>query len=156
HVFHLEDGDRVKFAWSDDPDTIAEATYDWPSFDMDDGAKVRTSQIDQSGGFLAVGKTSPEGKQAEAERQLAVSKQRTVRQLVPGESLRTDVGGFGYAGDIVRSYDAGYRRSTFAVSPDTGQARVMDLSQRPPYRPQQWDTCPAVMLSEAEKTTVFG
>src|SRR5699024_3330960 len=50
----------------------------------------------------------------------------------------------------------GYRRSTFAVSPDTGQPRVMDLSQRPPYRPQQWDTCPAVLLSEAEKTTVFG
>src|SRR5699024_1149003 len=156
HAFELADGDRVKFAWSDDPDTIAEATYDRPFFVLDDGTKIRTSQVDNSAGFLAVNKTSPEAKQAEAERRLAISKQRTAHQLVPGEVLRDDVEGFGYAGDIVRSFDAGYMRSVYAVSADTGQARVMELRQRPPYRPQHWDTCPPVMLSDAEKNTMFG
>src|SRR5699024_6590850 len=56
----------------------------------------------------------------------------------------------------VRMFGAGYTRSVYGVSPDTGEARVMDLRQRPPYRPQHWDTCPPVMLSDAEKTTVFG
>src|SRR5699024_8166574 len=135
HAFELADGERVIFAWSDDPDTIAEATYDRPFLALAAGTKIRRSQEDNSAVMLAVGKTSREARQAEAERRLASSKQRTARQLVAGEVLRDDVDGFGYAGDIVRSFDAGYTRSVYAVSVDTGQARVMDLRQRPPYRP---------------------
>src|SRR5699024_4534304 len=44
----------------------------------------------------------------------------------------------------------------YAVSADTGRGRVREWRQRPPYRPQHWDTCPPVMLSDAEKNTMFG
>src|SRR5699024_5687219 len=74
--FALADGCQVKFAWSDDPDTIAEATYDRPFFVLDDGTKSRRSQVENSAGFLAVDQTSPGARQAEAERRLASSKQR--------------------------------------------------------------------------------
>ncbi|NWN87251.1 MAG: DEAD/DEAH box helicase family protein [Micrococcaceae bacterium] len=156
HPYGLEPGDRVQFARQQDPDSIVEATHDSPLFITDDGSMIKPSQIDQSAGFLAVGKTSPEALQAEADKRLARSKQRTPSQLVPGEVLREDVEGFGYAGDIIRSYGTGHRKSRYAVSPDTGHARVMDFYQRTPYRPRDWDTAPAMMLSDAEKATVFG
>src|SRR5699024_10919983 len=86
------------------------------------------------------------------------AKLRTVNQLIPGEMLHEDVAGFGYAGDIVRTYElgGGRGRSTFAVSPDTGRARVMELDERTPYRGRHWQTRPATMLSDAEKHAVFG
>src|SRR5699024_8373309 len=112
--------------------------------------------VDQSSGFVAVGKTSPEAQQVAAAERLEQSKMRTASQLVPGEILTEDVEGSGYAGDVVRRYGAGYRQSTDPVIPDTGRARVMELSARTPYGGRAWSTTPAMMLSDAEKQTMFG
>lgn len=156
HSFELDEGDRVQFVTREDQHTVREGTYHSGALDTDDDQRIQLRDVHQAEGFVAVGKTSPEAQQAQAAEQLERSKYRTVNQLVPGEVLQADVDGFGYAGDVVRSYGSGYRRSNYAVSPDTGKARVMDSDQRPPYGGLAWDTCPARMLSDAEKNTVFG
>lgn len=158
HMLDLDEGDRVRFVLRDDQNTVVEGTYQDRRFVTDNGQRFRQQDIDQTAGFIAVGKTSPEAQQAEAADRLQRAKLRTVSQLIPGEVLQEDVEGFGYTGDIVRSYELGRGRdrSTFAVSPDTGRARVMDLDERTPYRGRHWQMYPATMLSDAEKHAVFG
>jgi|GEM_PF-1527659 len=156
HAFELEDQDRIRFVIRDEPDTVMEGTFQNRGFVTDDGRRFGHQDVDQSSGFVAVGKTSPAAQQVAAAERLEQSKMRTASQLVPGEILTEDVEGFGYAGDVVRRYGAGYRQSTVAVSPDTGRARVMELSERTPYGGRAWPTTPAMMLSDAEKQTMFG
>lgn len=158
YAFALQEGDRVQFVTRADPKTILEGTYRNRQFVTDSEQRFSHHDVDQSAGFVALGKTSPEAQQAEADERLARSKLRTAHQLVPGEILQEDVDGFGYAGDIVRSYHLGRGRdrTTVAVSPDTGQARVMEMQERPPYQGRHWHTRPAITLTDAEKQTVFG
>src|SRR5699024_7120118 len=158
HMFGLDEGDRVRFVLREDQNTVVEGTYQDRRFVTDNGQRFRQQDLDQTAGFIAVGKTSPEAQQAEAAERLQRAKLRTVSELIPGEVLQEDVEGFGYAGDIVRSYELGRGRdrSTFAVSPDTGRARVMELDARTPYHGRHWQTHPATMLSDAEKRAVFG
>lgn len=158
HTFELDDGDRVQFVTREDPKTVLEGTLHNRVFSTDDGQRYGQADVNQSAGFVSMNKTSPEAQQVEANERLALSQRRSANQLVPGEILQEDVDGFGYTGDMIRSYSMGYGRghSTFAVSPDTGKARVMDFDQRPSYRGRQWDTRPATMLSDAEKHAVFG
>src|SRR5699024_5068827 len=120
HMFGLDEGDRVRFVLREDQNTVVEGTFQERGLVADNGQRFGHQDIDQTTGFIAVGKTSPEAKQAEAAERLQRAKVRTVSQLIPGEVLQEDVEGFGYAGDIVRSYELGRGRdrSTFAVSPD--------------------------------------
>src|SRR5699024_3562729 len=155
-VFDLDEGDRVRFVVRGDQNRVVEGTYRDRRFVADNGQRFGQPDIYQSAGFNAVGKTNPEGQQAAVAERLQRAKLRTVNQLIPGEMLQEDVEGFGYAGDIVRTYELGRGRSTFAVSPDTGQARVMELDERTPSRGRHWQTRPATMLSDAEKQAVFG
>src|SRR5699024_9885197 len=110
-----------RFVVREDQNTVVEGTYQDRRFVADNGQRFVQQDVDQTAGFIAVGKTSPESQQAAAAARLARAKLRTVNQLIPGEVLEEDVEGFGYAGDIVRTYELGRgrRQSTFAVSPDT-------------------------------------
>lgn len=158
NVFDLDEGDRVRFVLREDQNRVVEGTYQDRRFVAGNGQRFGQQDVDQTVGFIAVGKTSPEAQQAAAAERLQRAKLRTVNQLIPGEMLQEDVEGFGYAGDIVRTYELGRGRgrSTFAVSPDTGRARVMELDEQTPYRGRHWQTRPATMLSDAEKHAVFG
>lgn len=156
YAFELNDQDRVRFVVRDDPDTVIEGAFQKRGFITDDGRRFEYQEVDQSVGFVAVGKTSPQAQQAAAAERLERSKLRTASQLVPGEILTEDVEGFGYAGDVVRRYGASYRQSTVAVSPDTGRARAMELAERTPYGGRAWSTTPAMLLSDVEKQTLFG
>src|SRR5699024_256859 len=154
--FELETGDRVQFVPREDKQTLQVGTFQNGVFVTDDQQRFRLMDVDQHAGFLALGKTSPEEQAAQAAQALERAKYRTASQLIPGEVLTEDVEGFGYAGDVVRCYGTGYRQSTYAVSPDTGTVRAMDLSERTPFSGRSWPTTPAMMLSDAEKHTVFG
>lgn len=154
--FELETGDRVQFVSREDHQTLQVGTFQNGVFVTDDQQRFRLMDVDQHAGFLALGKTSPEEQAAQAAEALERAKYRTASQLIPGEVLTEDVEGFGYAGDVVRCYGTGYRQSTYAVSPDTGTVRAMDLSERTPFSGRSWPTIPAMMLSDAEKHAVFG
>lgn len=154
--FELETGDRVQFVSREDNQTLQVGTYQNGVFVTEDQQRFRLMDVDQHAGFLALGKTSPEEQAAQAAEALERAQYRTASQLIPGEVLTEDVEGFGYAGDVVRCYGTGYRQSTYAVSPDTGTVRAMDLSERPPFGGRSWPTIPAMMLSAAEKQAVFG
>src|SRR5699024_10933091 len=147
--FELETGDRVQFVPREDKQTLQVCTFQNGVFVTDDQQRFRLMAGDQHAGLLALGKTSQEEQAAPAAQALERPQYRTASQLIQGEVLTEDVEGLGYAGAVVRCYGTGYRQSTYAVSPDTGTVRAMDLSERTPFSGRSWPTTPAMMLSDA-------
>src|SRR5699024_454832 len=139
-----------------DNQTLQVGTYQKVVVVTDDQQRFRLMDVDQDVGFLALGKTSPAEQAAQAAQNLERAKCRTGSQLIRGIVLTAASDDVGLAREVGRCYGTGSRQSTYAVSPDTGTVRSMEMSKRLPYGGRSWPTTPAKMLSEAEKHAVFG